>query len=314
MAAASSPTNGYRAQIAEALADGVSGELMTRAVTLLPCGHAFNEDTIIAILGRDSLCPNDRRVIERHIPNYTIRNLAEITRTHPDAKTTDVQTVVPSSALEQTSLPQLPIPPAPPFAFGALKWAQHLGIQVVETPLPPDIEQILAGPCPFFPGKKVMETHLLTLIPEGMTPQRVGILVKNPSQCNGFRYEEKDWGYHNKTPAVKTYWALITNDVIPNSRNTSWQAQQALASQYRSQGYELPSLIDVVASLLLEYAQAGRRFCSDSPSTYALCVEPPVAGASQQPIAVGSFTSEGLDVCDYCGVRESDGICLVKKF
>ncbi len=53
----------------------------------------------------------------------------------------------------------------PPQAFGKALWATHFGDIGIEPPLPPDIHTILESPCPFWPGKKTKETHLLTLIP-----------------------------------------------------------------------------------------------------------------------------------------------------
>ncbi|MBS4171096.1 leucine-rich repeat domain-containing protein [Neochlamydia sp. AcF95] len=73
----------FRTTVSENIEDAVSGELMTRAVTLFPCGHTFNEDTVIQYLVRNKLCPLDRRLIERHAPNYTVRHLAETAASHP---------------------------------------------------------------------------------------------------------------------------------------------------------------------------------------------------------------------------------------
>ncbi|KIC76326.1 hypothetical protein DB41_GJ00050, partial [Neochlamydia sp. TUME1] len=73
----------FRTTISENIEDAVSGELMTRAVTLFPCGHTFNEDTVIKCLARNKLCPLDRTPIERHAPNYTVRHLAETAESHP---------------------------------------------------------------------------------------------------------------------------------------------------------------------------------------------------------------------------------------
>ncbi|WP_213152361.1 leucine-rich repeat domain-containing protein [Neochlamydia sp. AcF95] len=78
----STQTN-FRTTISENIEDAVSGELMTRAVTLFPCGHTFNEDTVIQCLARNKLCPLDRKLIERHAPNYTVRQLAETAESHP---------------------------------------------------------------------------------------------------------------------------------------------------------------------------------------------------------------------------------------
>ncbi|WP_052435855.1 leucine-rich repeat domain-containing protein [Neochlamydia sp. EPS4] len=73
----------FRTTVSENIEDPVSGELMTRAVTLFPCGHTFNEDTVIQCLARNKLCPLDRTLIERHAPNYTMRQLAETAESHP---------------------------------------------------------------------------------------------------------------------------------------------------------------------------------------------------------------------------------------
>ncbi|WP_166157896.1 leucine-rich repeat domain-containing protein [Neochlamydia sp. AcF84] len=73
----------FRTTVSENIEDPVSGELMTRAVTLFPCGHIFNEDTVIQCLARNKLCPLDRTLIERHAPNYTVRHLAETAESHP---------------------------------------------------------------------------------------------------------------------------------------------------------------------------------------------------------------------------------------
>jgi Leucine-rich repeat (LRR) protein len=73
----------FRTTVSENIEDAVSGELMIRAVTLFPCGHTFNEDTVIQCLAHNKLCPLDRRLIERHAPNYTVRHLAETADSHP---------------------------------------------------------------------------------------------------------------------------------------------------------------------------------------------------------------------------------------
>jgi hypothetical protein len=56
---------------------------MARAVTIVPCGHVFNEDTVIKCIAHGNLCPLDRKPIERHLPNYTVRALVETTSSLP---------------------------------------------------------------------------------------------------------------------------------------------------------------------------------------------------------------------------------------
>lgn len=71
----------FRLAVSENIEDAVSGKLMTRAVTLFPCSHTFNEDTVIQCLARNKLCPLDGQLIEKHIPNPTIMLQAQIAET-----------------------------------------------------------------------------------------------------------------------------------------------------------------------------------------------------------------------------------------
>ena len=63
------------------------------------------------------------------------------------------------------------------------KW--YFGDIGEEPPLPPNIYEILASPCPFDPKKTVRETHILVLVPatvDGtpLTLNLLGKLVKKP--------------------------------------------------------------------------------------------------------------------------------------
>ncbi len=215
------------------------------------------------------------------------------------------------------SPPRVPASLLPPMAFGALKWEQYFGLQVAEPPLPADITDILAGPCPIFPGKTVAETHLLTLIPEGITLERLETLAQNPKQGNKIRFSFKGktfWDQYGKVPLGKTHWALMTNDIIPDSRSKRWQAQKKLAAKYKIQGYELPSVIDVAASLLFEYIQTGRRFYKDDPYTLTRCEEQ-VKESSQWPTTIGAFSPASLEIGrNYVDVCANVGIGVVRKF
>jgi hypothetical protein len=203
-------------------------------------------------------------------------------------------------------------------AFGALKWEQHFGIKVIEPPFPAGIEAILAGPCPIFPGRKVAETHFLTLIPEGMTLARLESLAQNPRQGNkiGFRYKgEEAWAQHSQTLSGKTHWALMTNDVIPNSRCQSWPDQQALAAKYKGNGYELLSGIEAATCIFLEYVQTGRRFYTDSPFTYTRCLEQVRVDSSKWwPLAIGGFAPAGLNVVGSEVDLGLSGVGILRKF
>ena len=243
-------------------------------------------------------------------PNYDqelAQALAESLKTAPKP----APAVKPIAKAQASSLPAQ--------AFGALKWEQYFGLKVIEPKLPPDIDKILQGPCPIFPGKKVAETHFLKLIPEDMTLERLESLTQNPREGNkmGFRDKgPKTWAQHAKTPSGRAHWVLMTNDVIPGSRSKSWKDQQTLAATFKGQGYELLSGVDAATCLLLEYVETERRFYADSPWTWTRCVEQVKVGSSQWPLAIGGFAPGGaiVDYSDYVDSDDSRGVGVARKF
>lgn len=67
---------GLRADTSESVCDPVTGKLMTRAVSLAPCGHVVDHDTAIRQIAATNLCPLDQQPIEGFSPNLRIRDLA----------------------------------------------------------------------------------------------------------------------------------------------------------------------------------------------------------------------------------------------
>jgi hypothetical protein len=212
----------------------------------------------------------------------------------------------------------------PDIAFGRGEWIRYLGDPGEVLPLPRNIYEILKSPCPFWPGKTVEETHILVFIPQAVTRSVDGHLVtvpltlktldellKSSNNGTGVGYRHI-WGQvlqeHGDTPVGVSHWVLMTGDVVPESRNKPYPDQKSLVENH--QGYEVPSLLDATASILLEYIRSGRRLFSNSPLTYTRCQET-ILGF---PSAVGGFAPSGLRVSlsDYdC---ESDGVAGLRKF
>ena len=57
--------------------DAVTYEPLTKAVTLIKCGHNFNENTAKTLMDKKMSCPLDRRPIEFYVPNVTLRNIVD---------------------------------------------------------------------------------------------------------------------------------------------------------------------------------------------------------------------------------------------
>ena len=143
-------------------------------------------------------------------------------------------------------------------AFGKTQWERFFGDVGVEPPLPIDIDEILSSPCPFWYGKKVFETHLLVLIPKTvnnkpLTLNNIGELIQNLKLEKVTQFES----YYNQVTkhyGIKSinesHWVLMTHDVIPGSRNQSYEDQEALITK-KGKGYSTPKLLDATVSILM---------------------------------------------------------------
>jgi hypothetical protein len=185
-------------------------------------------------------------------------------------------------------------------AFGKAQWEKYFGDVGVEPPLPANINEILESPCPFWPNKKVHDTHLLVLIPKYVNGKLLTLntlqeLIQSPQKGGyGTKYSyyydiaEKEIGSH---PVSSSYWALITKDVLLNSRKKTYSEQQSLINS----PYVVPNSLEIVTGILMHYAETGERLYSDNPSTYTRCQEMLSNGYRM----IISFRSSGLEVCNH---------------
>jgi hypothetical protein len=202
----------------------------------------------------------------------------------------------------------------PAMAIGPKEWAQYFG-EVGEAPsLPADINQILNSPCPFWSGKKVSDTHLLVLVPATVdgnpfTLDLLGKLIKSPkegSQKTKYRdypdAVQKELG--SQSPG-RSYWVLMTREVLEGSRNTDYASQQSLIAAHASEtglSYELPGALEAATVMLSHYVRTGERLYSDSPWICTRCRELVEVYCDEEeeayefPVVVGGFSSGGLDV------------------
>jgi hypothetical protein len=199
-------------------------------------------------------------------------------------------------------------------AFGKAAWAKHFGDVGVEPPLPNDIVNILQSPCPFWPGKKVQETHLLVLIPQTvngkpLTLEMVGELIQKPLQGTPTKYASFYLGQYTDPPAPSSHWALLTRDVIPGSRNKSYKDQQALVKSKAS--YEVPTILDATVAILMEHVRTGSKLYRDDLWTYTRCQE---KYNDTWQLVVGGFGAGGLGVSGYGYVHDRDGVGGLRKF
>jgi len=197
--------------------------------------------------------------------------------------------------------------------FGAEKWLQYFGEVGPEPPIPAHIEALLNQPCKLFPGKKVYQTHLLTLIPATVDgiPLTLNsfetLLAKSKEAGNnarGYKRYNKDLqSTFGEQTCETSYWVLMTRDVLLGSLDKPYEAQCSLVAdkaQATSIPYTLPSLLEGVVSTLCYYVETGNRLFSYHPRTtlsrssnkfrrgkYLLCM------------CFGKFDIHGIELCNF---------------
>ncbi len=191
-------------------------------------------------------------------------------------------------------------PAALNMVFGKTQWEKYFGDIGEEPILPSNINQILNGPCPIWPEKKVYETHILTLIPshidgKPLTLEYLGELVKSPKEGQRpSQYKDMN-SLDNKTArAPKNYWVLMTIDVVPSTRKKSYSDQREVLSKYS--GYEVPKVYEAAIGIFVENARGGKRpyDCDPrGPHTHTRCQEISSEGLR---VVVGGFNCSRLDI------------------
>jgi len=190
------------------------------------------------------------------------------------------------------------------FIFGPADWNRYFGDVGEVPPLPQNLTEILNAPCPYNPGKIVGNTHMLVLIPatvdgKPFTLNLLEVLTKEGAQLTIDCWLDQE----NKGPA-KSYWILMTRDVIPNSRSKSYDEQKALVKANES--YELPNTLEAATSIMMHFFKTGKRLYGHDSLTFTRCKDKAV---------VGGFSHGGFSVAsDFFSISISDGAAAVRKF
>lgn len=202
-------------------------------------------------------------------------------------------------------------------AFGKEMWATYFGDVGEVPPLPPGIGAILESPCPFWPGKQVFETHMLTLIPasvrvgqedQPLTMKLMGELVKAPKEGSATKYRYIVLGEYVDPPVERAHWVLMTRDVLEDTRAKPYVKQKEIVE--KNAGYEVPTILDATVSIFVEYVRSGLFLYGQAPWTFTRCQEE----YKDYQVTVGGFIPAGLHVAhDGCS-DVLDGVGAQRKF
>ena len=218
-------------------------------------------------------------------------------------------------------------PSAFSMAFGKAQWRKYFGDIGEEPLLPPNIEDILDMPCPFWAtrekvikkrfkktkretvetGKKVKNTHVLVLVPSHvngnrLTLESLGELVKSPKAGGKQTKYDMHFGWpsdvNKEIQSQQSHWVLMTKDAIPKSggKERTYQEQCELVQGYANKTsipYDVPHLIDVAVCSFMRYVDSGE-FMYRYGRTH--CQDKPQNKVSELTLTIGSFYDRGLSI------------------
>ena len=207
--------------------------------------------------------------------------------------------------------------PTPETAFNKENWNIYFG-KVTEPSLPKNIELILASSCPFYPGKKIEETHRLLLIPGSVDgkPLTLNLLIdlfKTPKIGYPFRYRyiwSKILENYGQQELPNSYWVLMTKDLIEGSRNQKYPDQQALLTKFtknKKNVYRTPTLVEAMICEYVKYAYGERGLGDWWP--YTACKEV----VDDFRMMTGGFAPAGIDTFDCSRGRNYIGLAAVAE-
>lgn len=204
--------------------------------------------------------------------------------------------------------------------FGKTQWETYFGDVGEEPALPENIDEILNSPCPFSGDEsiKVKDTHMLVLVPatvngEALTLNKLQNLIQYP-QNQGHAtdydyYSDATKGKHGDTSVERSHWVLMTRDVVPDSRNKTYQEQKDLVNHYKD--YGLPGALEAAVCILMEHVSSGSKLFGERPLTYTSCTE---TVGDRYPVVVGGFVPDGLYVYDSHFGGDYFGVAALRKF
>jgi hypothetical protein len=213
--------------------------------------------------------------------------------------------------------------------LGEIEWKYYFGEVDPAPDLPSNMTDILDSACPFWPEKQVKDTHLLALIPAKVNGQPFSLnlfkeLIQNPKN-GGHKTQYQDYDNSSlqslidENSTARSYWLLMTSDVLPESRNKTYANQQEVVADYarvENLPYKVPKVLEAATAILTHYVRDGGRLYGNNPQTYTCCQEWFLRSSNEQyPVSVGSFGSLGLGVlCSRGAGSSSFGIAGCRRF
>ncbi len=202
-------------------------------------------------------------------------------------------------------------------AFGKEEWLKFYDLDIGKEPLlPRDIVEILNSPCHMDPTRSLRDTHILTLIPKGLTIKSFGEHAKKYFLAS-IVYNCAYQPIHDalETPNDKSYWVLMSKNVLNGSKGHSFKKQQEMVfklSQNTNVNCEFPIALEAAVSILTHQIRSEELLFSGYLGSHICCLEE----FSNYQLVFGGlgFAQPSLFVRNYNYDYEFIGVAVLRKF
>lgn len=123
--------------------------------------------------------------------------------------------------------------------FDAKCWREYLNYQIDDVAEPEYLEEILNTPCPFWPDKLIKNTHLVLLIPKGMTAKKFRELIDGDKVW-------RDNKMYTEYVVEKSHWIIITRQNVPSTRRKHPYYQIDILAET---GYCAPAILEIAVAI-----------------------------------------------------------------
>lgn len=171
-------------------------------------------------------------------------------------------------------------------AFSSKNWAlwnedivKEVDFTKEHLSLPENIVEELRLSHEAFPEKNFRKTHVLVIMPKGLTIKMLGEFAKKdfPNNADGYKFisplifEELE-----DKPVDEAVWLLMTSNEVDGTRDKSYEEQKNIIAELAKTAqipYEVPTTLEAATCILAEYSRSGRRLFNESSWLHIHCQE-----------------------------------------
>lgn len=212
---------------------------------------------------------------------------------------------------------QSPIP-AKASVYGPKEWETKMGIFIQDPPpIPADMGLILNSDCPFNPGLKVKDTHILVLIPDQDEYSFQELKFRLRVYFSNVNEVSEELLAQCEPRNQQLHWALVVKNLIPESKNKSFAERENLLEQ--THDYEIPDLFTAALVVLTQlenpsFLEPPKNLSLNQPAcSYAVCQEKLLFG-EHISIAIDSRFGTSRIALAAKNKAENHGLLPIRRF